>query len=268
MQRSEHGAPVSPGLDTWPILIRLLGEFQLLKRGQPVAIRAGSKTQGLLRALALHPGYVLPRGDLTDLLWPQSPSTLAGQSLHSLVHSLRRLVGDGIGGAAPVIRTGEGYRLNVEAGVGVDVALFDHLAESGVREARTGDRQSAVELFRRAITLYRGDLCGGTDVYSVVERERLRAAHLTLLAHLADYHFSRGDLTSCLHDALRLLAHEPCREDAHRLVMQCYVRNGQRAQALRQYRLCEQILRAEFDAIPELATRTLFEQIRIDPGSV
>jgi DNA-binding SARP family transcriptional activator len=268
MQRSAHQTPATPAIDAWPILIRLLGEFQLLKKGLPVAVRTGSKTQGLLRALALHPGYAVPRDDLIELLWPQSSGPLAAQSLHSLIYSLRRLVGDSIGGAAPVIRAGEGYRLNVEAGVGVDVALFDELAETGAREARSGDRQRAVEVFRRAITLYRGDLCGGTDVYSVVERERLRAAYLTLLGRLADYHFSIGDLTSCLHDALVLLAHDPWREDAHRLVMRCYMRSGQRAQAMRQYRLCEQVLHGEFDVSPEPATRTLFEQIRLDPESV
>lgn len=50
--------------------------------------------------------------------------------------------------------------------------------------------------------------------------------------------------------------------------MRCYVRQGERAEALRQYRLCESVLRVEFDALPEPATTALFAQIRLDPGSV
>lgn len=269
MARAEQKPLTFLSLDArWPILICLLGEFRLLKSGQPVIVRAGGKTEGLLRVLALHPRYTLSRDDLISLLWPQSSDTLAGQSLHSLVYSLHRLLGDCIEGAAPVIYTNGGYCLNAEAGVGVDVSLFDRLAESGVREAGAGDREAAAELFRRAISLYRGDLSGGTDAYTVIERERLRAAYLTLLAHLADYHYRKGDIASCLHNALHLLSHDPWREDAHRLVMRCYMRQGQRAQAMRQYRVCEQILQVEFNTAPEAPTRALFEQIRLDQGFV
>ncbi|NTU64270.1 MAG: alpha/beta hydrolase, partial [Chloroflexi bacterium] len=68
--------------------------------------------------------------------------------------------------------------------------------------------------------------------------------------------------------ASRLLTVDPCREDAHRLAMRCYARRGERAQALRQYQVCETVLRSEFDAVPEPATRQLFDQIRLSPASV
>src|SRR5438067_11315163 len=88
----------------------------------------------------------------------------------------------------------------------------------------------------------------GTDVQALVERERLLACHLTVLAWLADYAYGEQDYTACLDYAGRLLGHDPCREDAHRLIMRCYVRRGERAQALHQYRLCAEILRAQFAA--------------------
>jgi DNA-binding SARP family transcriptional activator len=48
--------------------------------------------------------------------------------------------------------------------------------------------------------------------------------------------------------------------------MRCLVSRGERAQALRQYRLCEGILRAEFNAEPEAETEALYEQIRRAAG--
>ena len=108
----------------------------------------------------------------------------------------------------------------------------------------------------------------GDTEHTLIERERLRARYLTLLARLASYDYAAGNLESCLQLALRLLEHDPCREDAHRFVMRCHVQLGERAQALRQFRLCEQILRREFDADPEPATRTLFDQVRCDPANV
>ena len=50
--------------------------------------------------------------------------------------------------------------------------------------------------------------------------------------------------------------------------MRCCVRRGERAQALRQFRVCERILRSEFDAPPGGATLALFEQVRTAPEQV
>jgi hypothetical protein len=52
------------------------------------------------------------------------------------------------------------------------------------------------------------------------------------------------------------------------MLMRCYVGQGERAEALRHYRLCMDIVRAEYEAAPETTTTTLFEQIRLDPRSI
>jgi DNA-binding SARP family transcriptional activator len=107
-----------------------------------------------------------------------------------------------------------------------------------------------------------------TDVGSLLERERLRARFLSLLGYLADERYDAGDYGACLEQAWRLLGHDPCREDAHRVVMRCYVQRGERAAALRHYQVCVHILHAEFDAAPEPATTALFDQIRLSPSRV
>ena len=254
-----------------PILICLLGNFVLLKTGRSVALRHGGKTQGLLYHLGLQHGHTIPRDMLLNALWPASDVALTSQSLHSLVYSLHELVGDAIGGAAPVIHDEGYYRLNAAAGVGVDVTCFDALTEAGDQHIRAGSMATAVNAYTSALDLYRGelgDLHDCMDVRIVVERERLRARCLTLLARLADYHYGQSDYETCAKHAWRLLASDPCREDAHRMVMRCNVRQGERTEALRQYRVCKDILRAEFDAAPEAATTTLFDQIRLNPASV
>ena len=116
--------------------------------------------------------------------------------------------------------------------------------------------------------MYRGDLCVATTVESILERERLRARFLSILAYLADAQYRVGDYSACLKQAWRLLSHDPCREDAHRVVMRCYVRRGERTAALRHYHTCTDILRAEFDVEPEPATTALFDQIRLQPSQI
>ena len=256
----------------WPVLICLLGDFRVLRAGRPLRGLGGEKAQNLLAILALRCEVRVPRDALLALLWPDSDAPLARQSLNSLVYCLHKHLGPALDGAAPIRCTDGCYRLNMEAGIGVDLACFAELVGEGDRQSRAGDVLGALRTYSRALELYRGDLWtgswSGADLRITMEREYLRASSLTLLARMADYAYAEHDYAACLDYAGRLLAADPCREDAHRLVMRCHVRLGARAQALRQYHVCVDLLRDEFDTTPEPATITLYEQVRLDPGSV
>jgi DNA-binding SARP family transcriptional activator len=222
----------------------------------------------LLGQLALHYADGIPRASLLDALWPTSDTALAGEALYSRIHGLHKMLGPSIGGLSPVVQVDGRYLLNGTAGVGVDVACFDDLATAGDRQARAGYAADAVTLYKYAVQLYHGELCVQTDLYAVVERERLRARYLTLLAALGSYSYDAGDSAACLAYAQRVLGQDPCREDAHRLVMRCHARQGERAQALHQFRVCKDILHTTFEATPEPETVALFEQVRGAPASV
>jgi DNA-binding SARP family transcriptional activator len=251
-----------------PVLLCLLSQFRLFKLGEPLAVRSGGRTEALLCSLALVRGHGIRRETLIDKIWPGTAPDLAGQSLNSLVHSLCKLLRDALAGEPPILHKGGCYRLNLEAGVVVDVMRFESLLRAGDRQVALGDSETAMAVYGRAVELYDGDLYTSTDVFAVVERERLRALYLTALARLAECSLQSLDYIAGLDYAFRLLASDPCREDGHRLVMRCYMHRGERAQALRHYHLCRQILRTEFNVVPEPATTELFEQIRSRPGSV
>jgi DNA-binding SARP family transcriptional activator len=260
--------PSGSGLAAVPIQICLLGGFRVLKYGQEVGLRAGGKAEAVLTVLAVRKGQAMAREALLDEVWPDADPQLASQSLNSLIYSLHRLLGSAIGGAPVLVHQHGAYRLNTEAGVSVDMdELLQHVAEGHCLSA-AGDRDGAAHEFTQAIELYRGDLSAGSTTQFVIEREQLRATCLTLLARVADYHYGRREYDEALAIAIRLLSMDPCREDAHRMVMRCHVHRGERAQALRQYRVCERILRAEFDAPLEEATRALFEQVRLNPSDL
>jgi DNA-binding SARP family transcriptional activator len=253
---------------TEPVLICLLGSFRVVKAGADMSVRCGGKTAVLLSSLALRDRHRASRESLLETLWPQAEVTRSAHSLNSLIHALRQTLGDVLAGASPVIYSAGGYELNVSAGVGVDITHFDALVGIAERQLRAGDSDAAMRSWRRAVALYHGDICAVDDVRAVVQRERVRAVYLSLLGRLADKYFRECDYRAALDYALRLLAHDPCREDAHRQVMRCHVRLGERAQALRQYRICQQILAAEFEARPEPLTNALFDRVRLDPAAV
>lgn len=251
-----------------PVLICLLGSFRVIKAGVEVRMRSSSKTAALLSNLALGNHYRVSRQSLLSTLWPDSEQGRAAHALTSMIHALRESLGDALAGAGPVVYTAGAYGLNLDAGVGVDIAHFDALASAAERQLHAGDIASAVHSSLHAIDLYRGDVCSIDDLRVVVERERLRALHLSLLARIADQYLRQRDYAGALSYARRLLFHDPCREDAHRLVMRCHVRLGERAQALRQYQTCRQVLAAEFDACPEPLTDALYERVRLNPDGI
>lgn len=254
---------------SWPVMICLLGEFQIIKlTGEPIAIHGGGKGGNLLRLLALKYNNCVGRDTILDHLWPEASPELALQSLNSLVYGLRKQLSAHLGGQSPIISNDGFYRLNTQAGMGVDVIAFDSLARQSENAAQVGNMEFAAQAARRAIQYYRGDLYEGDELAVTLEQERLRALFLTLLARLADDFFKKGNYAECLQYAHRLLDYDLCREDAYRMVMRCHVRKGERAAALRQYNLCRSILFSEFDAPPEPATSALYDQIRTDPENV
>ena len=254
--------------DQQPVQICLLGNFRLIKSGRVVPTTRRAKVVALLSNLGLRWDQGIRRDALLLTLWPSGDRLLARQSLNSLVHSLRLLFADVIVGDGPVLYADGSYRLNLEGGVSVDVAEFDRLVAEGDRRRIAGDTSAAHQLYATAVDVYRGDLCIDAELPDVIERERLRSMYLEVLRRLAECSFEARDVSSCLRYVSKLLAVDPCREDAHRLAIRCYTHLGQRAQALRQFRLCESVLRMEFDAVPEPETVALFEQVRLNPASV
>jgi DNA-binding SARP family transcriptional activator len=259
--------PAGPAAEA-PIRICLLGGFRLFANGDAVEVRPGGRMEALLGNLALNTDTGVARDELLGLVWPDGETELARQSLNTLLYSLRRRLGPALPSHSAVVERSGCYRLNVADGIDVDVIEFDMAVDAAEESLRCADVRAAVDAYEHALELYAGDLAFGSHLRHLVERERLRARYLGAIARIADYHFAGGRYEDALRSALRLLDHDPCREDAHRMAMRCPDRLGASSQADRQYRLCRQILAGEFDAAPEPATEALIDLVRLDPGSV
>jgi DNA-binding SARP family transcriptional activator len=261
-----HGGPNTVGAA--PVQVCLFGGLVLLKQGVPVAHCGGAKTEALLLSLAIHGTRGCSRERLLAPLWPDMDPLLASHSLRTLVHSLHKQLGGAMGDALPITHAGKMYRLNFEAGIITDLDRFAALARAGTRHWDQGCWSAARAAYQEAVALYRGDLRAGTDASARVERDRFQALYLVMLGRLADLARSEDDYPSALDFASLILRYDPGREDAHRTVMRCYARLGQRVQAMRQYLLCERVLQETFDAVPEPATRALYDRLRLEPETV
>src|SRR5262245_56437008 len=97
---------------------------------------------------------------------------------------------------------------------------------------------------------------------SVTQRSRLRDQARDALARLLDHHMASAARDQASAVARRLLALDPLYETAHRALMQVYAQRGQTALALKQYRLCSDVLRRELGVQPEAETRRLCQSIQ------
>jgi DNA-binding SARP family transcriptional activator len=130
--------------------------------------------------------------------------------------------------------------------------------------ARTGSRDEAIRALQAASSLYQGDLVEDTPYaeWAAAERERLATAHLDLLAQLAGLYFHDGRYRASVDTCRRLLARDPCWEQAHRLVMRSYMRLDEPHRAMAQFELCKRLLEAGLGMTPDQKTVALYESIR------
>ena len=62
--------------------------------GRPADV-PGARLRGLLVALALRPGHVVPKASLGDWIWEQDPPADAANALQRLASRLRKALPDG-----------------------------------------------------------------------------------------------------------------------------------------------------------------------------
>lgn len=232
-----------------PLRIALLGSFDLETPGGKAVAALGRKTRALLACLALSPGKPWRREALTALLWSDRGDDQARASLRQALAELRRSLGE----PSP-LRTDNGTVSLDPALVSVDAPEFEDLV---------GAKRLA-----EAVKLYRGPLMDGHGVRDDAFEDwlRLERARLHDLAITA-FHDHAGKQTgeASIATARHLLQLDPAREATHRLLMRLHAASGRRAEALRQYKQCRDMLERELQTVPDAETERL--HILIQDGS-
>lgn len=208
----------------------LLGDFSLqTRRGE--ALRVARSAQRVLALLATRHDPV-GRATASAALWPDSGQDRAGACLRSAVWRLPRPDGR-------TLVDGDLARLRLAGHVTVDYAADDLTID-----------ELNLDL-----------LPEWDDDWLIAERERFRQRRLHLMESHARWHLANRNYDSALRAALAAVAAEPLRESAHRLVIQTHLAEANPAEALRHYRTCARLLRAELGIRPAPPTRALVRHL-------
>ncbi len=233
--------------------ICLFGRIRVVHASDAAEVKMPPTASALLAFLLLHRERCQSRDVLACLRWGDQPQEQARNALNTALWRLRRaLEPDGtLRGTYLVTRPSGEIGFNWQS---------NHWCVMAIPPAHVTAAQAA-EL-ESALSLYDGELLEGFyDDWALRERERIRSLCLDSLAHLMDYYDHTAQYGASLAAGERILAIDPLREEVHRHLMRLYLRNGQRARAIRQYHACCAMLQAELGLPPMEETTALFRQM-------
>jgi len=243
--------------------VRALGPLHVEVQGRPVQAEAWAyaKPKELLVYLLTHPAG-RTRDEIGQALWPEAEPARVKNSFHVTVHHLRKALGH----PEWLVRDGERYLLSPSLRVDFDVARFQADARAALKAAAAGDADA--ERLGRVMDRYAGEFLEGHVPLRWTEEERDLLRRLQLQLGLARGRlFEEAGADASAADVYRALTlRDELNEEAHRRLMQCWARSGDRARALRHFDALVDLLRDALGAEPEAETRAVRDRIRAGVG--
>jgi DNA-binding SARP family transcriptional activator len=225
--------------DTAPEQVRLglLGAFDLNIAGDTVSLPMNG--QRLLAFLALQ-GRSLTRSFVAGSLWLDSTDDRAAGSLRSALWRLRR---------QGQLVEANGEKIGLVSHAAVDVT-------AAVAQAHRLLDPASDDCPRLDDVLLRDDLLPDWyDDWVAVERERFRELRVHALERLCDRLIASKRFGEAIETGLAVARSEPLRESAHRMLIRIHLAEGNRGEALAQYRRFRALLHDELglEPSPEMA---------------
>jgi predicted ATPase/DNA-binding SARP family transcriptional activator len=204
----------------------MLGPFEVRTDDGGVADVPGARLRGLLVALALEAGHVVPKATLVDWIWGEHPPADAANALQRLVSRLRKVLPEGL-----VDGQTDGYRLRV-APDSVDAVRFERL----LGQARTDEGPQRVKLLREALGLWRGAAMQDVGLQESGAFDaavtRLDGLRLTAMEDRFDAEVDLGHGGELVTELTDLAAAHPMRERLVAALMRALVETGRDTEAL------------------------------------
>jgi len=204
-------------------------------------------------------GRPVPRDELADAIWGESPPATWEKALTVIASKLRGLVvEDGI-----TLTAAFGcYRLDLPEGTWVDLFAAESSAQDAEEALAAGELDQARAAAESAESLARPPFLPGEDGTWIEQKRRdLADIRERALSVLADACLRSGAAREAAKWAEELIALSPFREAGYRRLMEAHVVAGNRAEALRVYEQCRQLLAEELGAYPSPETDSIYRAL-------
>jgi DNA-binding SARP family transcriptional activator len=204
------------------------------------------KQQAVLASLVLRPGVTVSHQELLDGVWGSAAAGMGRSVVPGYVHRLRACIQSSVSGADAsgdgasadgvmdsVIRSERsGYRF-VRESADVDVAQLEEITAAARGAKESLDLTVAVDEYRAALDLYRGEPLGGLPgPFAEAERARLVRHRFALTQETLECQIWQGLYTAVVGELSALCAMQPHDESFAALLMRALYGCGRQAEAL------------------------------------
>lgn len=267
--RSHGLTPESPEVSewAWPIRVRTLGRFSLVKDEQPV--NATGKTQkrplDMLKGLIALGGRDVDGASLMARLWPDAEGDSARVAFDTTLHRLRKVLG-----AEAALQLQDGKLTLSARHAWVDTWAFERLTGQVIDKlVQQGSETAAPDaatlaLSETALRLYQGHFLEreSDEPWMLQARARLKSRFFRLITTLGQRWEQAGRWDQAISLYLRGLELDNLAEDLYRRLIYCHRALGQHAEALNVYRRCRDMLSIVLGTQPSQETEALYRSLR------
>ncbi len=226
-----------------PLELSVLGPTTLRRSGRVVDHPHWRRER--VRALLL---VLLARGggtreELAGALWPDLDTAAALRNLRVTLSYLLAVLEPERreGGPSFFVRSeGATLRLTTHGWLDVDAWQIEELLDRAAEAERTGEPSAALDLYRRALSLYRGPYLSdaGYEEWALPHRDRLSARFVAAAVRAGELTLAAGNPEEALRLAARAIETERWCEPAYRLQAAAHLARGDRAAARRVMDTC------------------------------
>jgi SARP family transcriptional regulator, regulator of embCAB operon len=214
--------------------------------------------------LALDRHRVVSRDELVSAIWPDAQPNEVESALSAILSKLRAvfkkadLHSDETG---IDVHLGS-VELRLPPDAWIDVQASANAVDEAEGALRTGDQQRAWSMSNVAVSIARRPFLADEEApWIESRRSKLRTLLVRGLQCLSTISALHGEEPLALQYANEMVEIEPFRETAYQHLMRLHVRMGNRAEALRAFGQCRELLKEELGASPSRETEALFLEI-------
>ena len=216
-----------------------------------------------LAYLVLHRDRPVSSDELAEALWGENLPGAWESSLRGIVFRLRRaLDAAGLTGSEVLENRFRCYRLHLPNGATVDTEQARNLLDTARPALAAGLLQEGARAAADAAALSEADfLPGAPGAWAEQRQADFRLFHLSCLEVLSEASTAAGDYAAAATAAEQAIARMPFLEQAHVLLMRAHHGAGKRAEAVRAYERCKEVLRRDLGVDPSPHTVALYRSM-------
>jgi DNA-binding SARP family transcriptional activator len=214
--------------------------------------------------LAINRHRSVHREELMGAIWPDDAPAQTDVALDAILSKLRGMLkGAGLVPPAAGIDAGAGsVALQLPSSAWIDIEAAGNALDEAEGALRRHDTSSAWSLANVAVVNSRRPLLADVEApWIEAQRNALKALQMRALQCLVAVSAANHEPLLAIQHAAEMVQLDPFRETAYQLLMKMHAAAGDRAEALRVFARCRELLRDELGVSPSPQTEAVYLEI-------